>query len=37
MRRPETPFAGHWRYCIVLKYAIIVAAFPLALKYFAVW
>jgi hypothetical protein len=28
---PETPFPKHWKYYIVLKYAVIVAAAMLAL------
>ncbi len=28
---PETPFPRHWKYYIVLKYAVIVAAAMLAL------
>jgi hypothetical protein len=37
MRPPETPFPRHWRYYIVLKYAVIIVAVALALKYFGVW
>jgi len=37
MKRPETPFPRHWRYYIVLKYIILIAAVALALKYFGVW
>jgi hypothetical protein len=37
MKPPETPFPRHWRYYIVLKYAVIVAAVALALKFFGVW
>jgi hypothetical protein len=37
MKRPDTPFPRHWRYYIVLKYAILAAAVVLALKYFGVW
>jgi hypothetical protein len=36
MRPPKAPFPGHWRYYIALKYAVIIAAAPLALKYFGV-
>jgi hypothetical protein len=32
MSRPETPFPKHWRYYIVLKWAVIAAALVLALK-----
>ena len=32
MSRPETPFPKHWRYYIVLKWAVIVAAVVIALK-----
>jgi hypothetical protein len=32
MSRPETPFARHWRYYIVLKWAVIAAAVVIALK-----
>ena len=32
MSRPDTPFPKHWRYYIVLKWAVIAAAFVLALK-----
>ena len=37
MTRPETPFPRHWRYYIILKYAVLIAAVALALKYFGVW
>ena len=37
MSPPETPFPRHWRYYIVLKYAVIVAAIALVLKLFGVW
>jgi hypothetical protein len=37
MSPPETPFPRHWRYYIVLKYAVIVAAVALVLKLFGVW
>ena len=37
MKRPSTPFPRHWRYYIVLKYAVIVAAIALVLKLFGVW
>jgi hypothetical protein len=28
MKRPDTPFPRHWRYDIVLKYGVIIAAIP---------
>jgi hypothetical protein len=31
MKRPDTPFPRHWRYYIVLKYALLAAAVLLAL------
>jgi hypothetical protein len=31
MKRPDTPFPRHWRYYIVLKYAVLAAAMLLAL------
>jgi len=37
MKRPDTPFPRHWRYYIVLKYAVLIAAVVLALKFFGVW
>jgi hypothetical protein len=37
MSRPDTPFPGHWRYYIVLKWAVIVGAVVLALKLFGVF
>jgi hypothetical protein len=37
MKRPETPFPRHWRYYIVLKYAVLALAVALALKFFGVW
>jgi hypothetical protein len=37
MKPPETPFPRHWRYYIVLKYAVIIVAAALALKYFGLW
>jgi hypothetical protein len=36
MNRPETPFPGHWRYYIVLKWTVIAAAAVIALKLFGV-
>ena len=32
MSKPDTPFPKHWRYYIVLKWAVIVAAVAVALK-----
>jgi len=32
MKRPDTPFPKHWRYYIVLKWAVIAAAVVIALK-----
>ncbi len=32
MSRPDTPFPKHWRYYIVLKWAVIAVAVVLALK-----
>jgi hypothetical protein len=37
MSRPETPFRKHWRYYIVIKWAVIVAAVVLALRLFGVF
>jgi hypothetical protein len=37
MSRPDTPFPRHWRYYIVLKWAVIVAAVLLVLKLFGVF
>jgi hypothetical protein len=37
MTRPDTPFPKHWRYYIVIKWAVIVAAVVLALKLFGVF
>jgi hypothetical protein len=37
MKRPDTPFPRHWRYYIVLKYAVLALAVALALKFFGVW
>jgi hypothetical protein len=31
MNKPDTPFPKHWLYYIVLKYAVIAAAFLIAL------
>jgi hypothetical protein len=37
MKRPDTPFPRHWLYYIVLKFAILIAAVALVLKFFGVW
>jgi hypothetical protein len=37
MKRPDTPFPHHWRYYIVLKYAVLVLAIALVLKFLGVW
>ena len=37
MTRPDTPFPKHWRYYIVLKWAVIAAAVMLALKLLGVF
>jgi len=37
MKRPDTPFPRHWLYYIVLKFAILVVAVALVLKFFGVW
>ncbi len=37
MKRPDTPFPKHWRYYIVLKWAVIALAVAIALKLFGVW
>ncbi len=34
MTKPETPFPRHWKYYIVLKYAVLVAAALLAMYVF---
>jgi hypothetical protein len=34
MTKPDTPFPKHWRYYIVLKWIVIVAAVVIALKLF---
>ena len=31
MKKPETPFARHWFYYIVLKYAVLIAALVITL------
>ena len=35
MTKPETPFPRHWKYYIVLKYAVLVAAALLAMYVFS--
>jgi hypothetical protein len=37
MSRPDTPFPKHWRYYIVVKWAVIAAAVALALKLLGVF
>lgn len=37
MTKPDTPFPRHWRYYIVLKWAVIAVAVVIALKLFGVW
>ena len=37
MTGPETPFPRHRYYYIGLKFAVLIAAVALALKYFGVW
>jgi hypothetical protein len=37
MTKPDTPFPKHWRYYIVLKWAVIAAAVVLALKLLGVF
>jgi hypothetical protein len=37
MSKPDTPFPKHWRYYIVLKWAVIAAAIMLALKLLGVF
>jgi len=37
MSRPDTPFPKHWRYYIVIKWAVIAVAVVLALKLFGVF
>lgn len=34
MTKPDTPFPKHWRYYIVLKWIVIIAAVVIALKLF---
>jgi hypothetical protein len=35
MTKPDTPFPQHWKYYIVLKYAVLAAAVLLALYVFS--
>jgi hypothetical protein len=35
MTKPDTPFPKHWKYYIVLKYAVLAAAVLLALYVFS--
>jgi hypothetical protein len=35
MTKPETPFPRHWKYYIILKYAVIAAGLLLALYVFS--
>jgi hypothetical protein len=37
MTRPDTPFPKHWRYYIVIKWAVIAVAVVLALKLLGVF
>jgi hypothetical protein len=37
MKRPDTPFPRHWRYYIVLKAVVIIAAFAVVLKLLGYW
>jgi hypothetical protein len=37
MSRPDTPFPKHWRYYVVLKWAVIAVAIALALKLLGVF
>ena len=37
MTKPDTPFPKHWRYYIVIKWAVIVGAVALVLKLFGVF
>jgi hypothetical protein len=37
MSRPDTPFPKHWKYYIVLKWALIIGAIALALKLVGYW
>jgi hypothetical protein len=35
MTKPDTPFPRHWKYYIVLKYAVLIVAVLLALYVFS--
>jgi hypothetical protein len=35
MKKPDTPFPRHWKYYIVLKYAVLAGALLLALYVFS--
>jgi hypothetical protein len=37
MTRPDTPFPGHWRYYIFIKWAVIIAAVLLVLNLLGVF
>ena len=37
MTKPETPFPKHWRYYILIKWAVIVAAVVLVARLFGVF
>ena len=37
MTKPDTPFPKHWRYYIVLKWAVIAASIVLAAKLLGVF
>jgi hypothetical protein len=37
MDKPDTPFPKHWRYYILIKWAVIVAAVVLVLRLFGVF
>jgi hypothetical protein len=37
MSRPDTPFPRHWRYYIVIKWAVIAAGVVLAVRLFGVF
>lgn len=37
MKRPDTPFPGHWLYYIALKILLLAAAVALALKLYGMW
>jgi hypothetical protein len=34
MKKPDTPFPRHWKYYIVLKYAVLIGAVVLAFYVF---